>query len=78
MLPPCTPRSREQRIATCLRPLQDGKRDDEQEKHDRKESPALSGVAHHHAKGIGETGWNEQDQQDLNEVGKGRRVLEGM
>jgi hypothetical protein len=65
-------------VTLGLRPLHEEKRDYEQENHARKESPALSSVANHYTEGIRETGWNEQDQQDFYEVGKGCRVFEGM
>ena len=66
------------RIAACLRPLQGGKGDDEEKEHRREESPALPGVARHFTEGVGEGGRDEQDQEDLQEIGERRGVLEGV
>jgi hypothetical protein len=50
----------------------------EHDEHGRQDGPALTGVPDHLAERVGERGRDEQQSVDIEEVGYGRRILEGM
>ena len=84
MLPPVEPSKAWVRMPACvlrrgavlLGDVDDADADDEHHHHRRVERPALAPVADHAAEGVGEGGRDDQDQQQLDEVGEAARVLE--
>ncbi len=51
---------------------------DQHEEHHPQQRPPLAGVAHHDAEGVGQGAGDQQDQQDLQEVGERGRVFKGV
>jgi hypothetical protein len=51
---------------------------DEDHEHGGEHRPALARIAHHAAEGVAERRGDRQDREQLEEVGQGRRILEGM
>jgi len=63
-------------IALLFGIFRHGKEADEQQRHGNKDRPALTGIAHHAAEGVAESGWNQEDRQHGQEIGEGRGILE--
>ena len=58
--------------------IRGGDAGNQQEGHGRQENPALLLVSGHATEGVGQRGGDAQDEQHLDEIGEGRRVLERM
>ena len=68
----------EGRIAARFGPIDGHHTDKEQDTHHGKDRPALALVVHHAAEHVGQPRGDPDQQQHLNEVGEGCRVLVGM
>ena len=69
---------RERRVAALFRPDSHRDQHDEDDGHGRQERPALARVAHHLAEGVAQRSRDQQDRQQLQEVGQRRGILERM
>ena len=65
-------------IALPFRPIGQAKPAQEQQAHHRKDRPALAGVLHHAAEGVGQRRADHQDGPHLHEIGQAGGILEGM
>ena len=65
-------------VAMRLGPVANDDAGDEQDAHHRENGPALALVADHPTEHVGQRRADREDRNDLHEVGKCRRVLEGM
>ena len=66
------------RGAVDFGPLENAKGHHQKQEHDRQQRPTLAGIADHAAEGGGETGRDQQNEQDLQQMGERGRILKGM
>ncbi len=67
-----------QRMRLRLRPVTSREPGGKQHKHGREDSPAVPRRTRHPAQRVGQPGRDDEDGENLKEVGERRGVLEGM
>ena len=65
-------------LPLCSAHSPSGNKTEQKNGHGGEERPALTGIAHHHAKRVTKRGRNKENRQDLNEIVTGCRIFERM